>query len=139
MPRTDDTSNGTLNRGIHTLTHIDRIRLLRPSRGIAIPLTFLAVGYSFLFASARSEEPAFDAIGQQYDQHVRPILKRYCLECHLAEEMEGELDLQKFQSLADVRDDPPAWLKVREMLAAGEMPPKDSPQPSAHERRLLRN
>ena len=48
MPRTDDTSNGTLNRGIHTLTHIDRIRLLRPSRGIEIPLTFLAVGYSFL-------------------------------------------------------------------------------------------
>ena len=36
----------------------------------------------------------------------------------------GELDLQQFSKLDEVRRGSNAWLKVREMLANQEMPPK---------------
>ena len=53
--------------------------------------------------------------------------------------MKGELDLERFSGLKDIRRDPAAWQKVIEMLDNGEMPPKKRRQPSADEKKLLRN
>ena len=66
------------------------------------------------------------------------LLKRFCLECHSTADQEGELDLERFATLADVRRSPPGWQKVAEMLDNGEMPPQDAMQPTADERRQLR-
>ena len=65
-------------------------------------------------------------------------MRRYCLECHSTEAQEGELDLERFATVADVRRSPKAWQKVAEMLDNGEMPPKDAMQPAPDERRQLR-
>jgi hypothetical protein len=84
-------------------------------------------------SASAAEAPAdsvFDELRQQYQQRTAAVLKEYCLDCHSTDAREGELDLERFASLDDVRRDPPAWQKVAEMLVGGEMPPEDSPQPT---------
>lgn len=82
--------------------------------------------------------PAFGALGTEYAGKVRPLLKQYCVGCHTTKTPAGELDLERFVLLADVRRDPKAWLKVAEMLDNGEMPPKTAKQLPPVQRKLLR-
>ncbi len=97
------------------------------------------IALSLISAAARSAEPvAFDALGGEYTRVIRPLIKQFCLECHSTESKEGELDLERFAALGDVRHDPPVWQKVAEFLGNGEMPPEGNPQPSAEQRRQLR-
>src|SRR5262245_54209685 len=53
--------------------------------------------------------------------------------------MEGDLDLERFAALGDVRKATAVWLKVAEMLDNGEMPPKGARRMLAGERRILRD
>lgn len=86
-----------------------------------------------------SAEADFEQLAARYIDQTRPLLKRYCLDCHSTELQEGELDLERFARLDDIRASASTWLKVVEMLDNGEMPPKDhQPQPSADERQQLR-
>jgi len=84
------------------------------------------------------EHAPFDLLRQQYAEQIHSILQQFCLDCHSTEKQEGELDLQRFATLADVRRDPKAWQKVAEMLDNGEMPPEDSEQPDDTQRKELR-
>lgn len=88
--------------------------------------------------TAPAGSASFEALGERYRETIRPLLTQFCLDCHSASKQEGELDLERFTTIADVRRDARAWQKVVEMLDNGEMPPKDSPQPMADERRALR-
>ena len=91
-------------------------------------------------SAARSAEAdrAFDAIGSEYGRDIRPIVRQFCLKCHSTAQQKGDLDLERFSKLEDVRRDTKTWLKVAEMLDNGEMPPKDARQPSAAQRKQLR-
>lgn len=87
---------------------------------------------------ARAEEPTPEALAARYESEIRPLVAKYCHECHAAETTtEADLDLAHFAHLAEIRKAPRAWQKVREMLDAGQMPPKDAPQPAEAERRKL--
>jgi Protein of unknown function (DUF1592)/Protein of unknown function (DUF1588)/Protein of unknown function (DUF1587)/Protein of unknown function (DUF1585)/Protein of unknown function (DUF1595)/Planctomycete cytochrome C len=98
-----------------------------------LPLT------AWLCAGAPAAQPAtFDQLAGEYGGQVRPLVVRFCLECHSTEKQEGELDLERFASLAEVRGNAKTWLKVAEMLDNGEMPPKDAKQPPPAERKQLR-
>jgi hypothetical protein len=68
---------------------------------------------------------------------VRPLIVKYCLDCHSTKEMKGELDLQRFTSSTLVRKDVKPWQAMIQQLETGEMPPKDKPQPTASQRKLL--
>jgi hypothetical protein len=88
---------------------------------------------------ARAGQPeSFDALAERYTGATQPLLARYCLDCHSTASHEGELDLERFANLTDVRRAPRVWQKVAEMLDNGEMPPKTGEQPSPDERRQLR-
>jgi len=87
---------------------------------------------------SRAAEVDFTTIANEYSGQSRALLKQYCLDCHSTATAEGELDLERFATLADVRRQPRVWVKVAEMLGNGEMPPKDSPQPTPEERQQLR-
>jgi hypothetical protein len=71
------------------------------------------------------------------DQHIRPLLKQFCYDCHNAQKQKGDLNLEP------VADDPKLyahreiWEKVAELLETGEMPPEKKPQPNDAERALL--
>ncbi len=73
-----------------------------------------------------------------FEQHVRPILKAYCLDCHGGgEQLEGKLDLRlkRFmltggESGATVRVGQPAESLLIKRLKSGEMPPTEKKVPA---------
>jgi hypothetical protein len=89
--------------------------------------------------AAGAEPKTFAAVEKDFHQQIRPLLATYCLSCHSTEKMEGELDLQQFDSMVELRRQPRVWIKVIEMLENGEMPPEDSKQPTAEQRKELRD
>ena len=90
-----------------------------------------------LLAPTSAPAGPFTAVEGDFQQQTLPLLKQFCLDCHSTAAKEGELDLERFSAFADVRHDPKAWQKVAEMLGNREMPPEDSPQPSAAQRDQL--
>ncbi len=97
----------------------------------------LAFGALAAFCLAAGPE-SFDTLSKQYETQTRPLVTRFCLECHSTDEQQGELDLDRFATLADVRRAPRVWQKVAEMLDNGEMPPKKAAQPTDEQRKQLR-
>lgn len=89
--------------------------------------------------AALAESPtSFAALQARYAGEIRPLMTRFCLKCHSTDRQEGDLDLERFAKLDDVRAETKVWLKVAEMLDNGEMPPKKSKQPASEERKSLR-
>jgi len=76
-------------------------------------------------------------LDKAYQPTIRPLLARYCQECHEGDDAEAEVDLASFTDVARVRTDIRTWLRVREMLSSRQMPPKDARQPSDDERAEL--
>lgn len=72
-----------------------------------------------------------------FEQTIQPLLRDYCLNCHSTEKREGELDLQQFGSLDQVKQNADVWARVQEQLVSGEMPPKDAKQLSADQKKQL--
>jgi mono/diheme cytochrome c family protein len=72
-----------------------------------------------------------------YVTEVRSLLKQYCFSCHSTQKKKGDLDLERFTSVDQVRKDVGPWQSVAEMLESGAMPPRKSRQPSEDERRRL--
>ncbi len=81
----------------------------------------------------------FASLAEEYRKNTRPLVEQFCIGCHSTAARVGELDLQRFTSLAEVRHRTKAWLKVVEMLDKGEMPPKGSKQPTPEQRKQLRD
>src|SRR4051812_28393892 len=74
---------------------------------------------------------------KQYEEQVRPILKRHCLGCHGAEKPKGDLRLDRLSpNFADgaTREH---WLEVLKRVHASDMPPKEKPRPTEAEVRTL--
>ncbi len=88
-------------------------------------------------AGGGAATPALGVVGAEYTREVRPLMRQYCLGCHSTARRAGELDLQRFVGLREVRREPPVWSHVAEMLENGEMPPKGAPQPGARQRAAL--
>ncbi|CAN5401852.1 hypothetical protein BH11PLA2_BH11PLA2_40850 [soil metagenome] len=68
---------------------------------------------------------------------VQVLMKQHCLSCHSTAAKKGSLDLERFKSLDDIRKDTKVWQQVIEMMEAGEMPPKEKPQPSVEDRKRM--
>ena len=68
---------------------------------------------------------------------AQPIVQKYCISCHSTKAKKGSLDLERFAGLDDIRKDIKVWQGIIEQVEAGEMPPKDKPQPSAEEKKQL--
>src|SRR5438045_8463494 len=73
-------------------------------------------------ALAAAEEPA------TFEQ-VRPILNEYCIKCHSTAKHKGDLDLERFATLGEIRKNSKVWQLVAEQLTAAEMPPAKEKQP----------
>lgn len=101
------------------------------------PSVTLMVGFLAAFLPAHSCGWAADTGPTQFSKTVRPLLQQFCAECHSESLAEAELNLQAFDSLADVRMQLDVWVKVRRMLADREMPPQNASQPSKSQRRSL--
>lgn len=89
--------------------------------------SFVAFTFAIIVAASSS------VLADEYIEQILPFMKTYCIECHAGEEAKGELDLVKFSSNGDVISKFRRWKHVIEFIRHGEMPPKESPQPSITE------
>jgi hypothetical protein len=79
---------------------------------------------------ARAQEPkARDA----FQRHVVPLLEHYCADCHMNENAEAGIVLDRFENQEAAVKDGRTWLRVRDALQGRVMPPADEPQPSLQE------
>jgi hypothetical protein len=68
-----------------------------------------------------------------FQKKVQPLLERYCFDCHVQENSEAGIVLDRFESQAEAVKDGRTWLRVRDALDGRIMPPADAPQPSVEE------
>ena len=110
-------------------------------RGYALTLVSLLLLLASLPGQleARPRSDHFAGLADEYLKQTRPLIQEFCLDCHSTEKKTGELDLERFASLVDVRQATQNWLKVAEMLDNGEMPPKYSAQLTPDQRKQLRS
>lgn len=89
--------------------------------------------------SALAAEPVATKLGTAYQSNVRPLMERYCHDCHGGSDtVEGDINLAAMKTWDDVARHPKVWQKVAEMLGNGLMPPQDAEQPTEAERDQLR-
>ncbi len=105
-------------------------------------LACAAAGLPYLARAQAAEKPGtatpdWEGMGRDYEARVRPLVGRYCVECHSADNAEADVNLTAFAAWGDVRNDPRTWQKVGVMLDSGQMPPKDADQPTADEQKQL--
>lgn len=82
-----------------------------------------------------------DAVGDGHPAadfaSVRPLVARYCVDCHTGADAEGEVDLAALDGPESLRKHLRLVQRVAEMVESGQMPPPDSDQPTAAERQGL--
>jgi len=61
---------------------------------------------------------------KEFAGKIRPMLERYCFNCHGPEKAKGDLDLSEFKDFESVKQAPEIWTTVLERVRADEMPPK---------------
>src|SRR5688572_14682895 len=98
---------------------------------LAVGLWALAAAFELSYPLPCSADDA--SFEQRFVGDVRPLLVKYCQDCHAGDEAEAEIDLVPFTSLTAIRQQPKVWLKMREMLETEQMPPKDAVQPTDEE------
>lgn len=120
-----------------TMYRVVEFRYPKQWLGPASTKFLLAAG--LLLSGIAQADDIQPADADEYRTQVRPLVERYCNDCHSGDTTEADIDLGVFATLADVRRQVDVWLKVRAMLDSQQMPPKDSRQPSDKERKRLRS
>jgi hypothetical protein len=77
------------------------------------------------------------AVKPDFQNEILPVLTEYCNQCHSTEKQKGDLDLERFNSPAVVKQHPSVWEGVLDQLGNNEMPPKDKPQLSPEQKQRL--
>src|SRR6266542_2698551 len=83
--------------------------------------------------AAAGELPA----AAHFRKNVRPILEKYCSDCHADGMKKGGVAFDEFKSDDALLARHDLWLAVLKNTRAGLMPPAKKPQPSAEERQRL--
>jgi Protein of unknown function (DUF1592)/Protein of unknown function (DUF1588)/Protein of unknown function (DUF1587)/Protein of unknown function (DUF1585)/Protein of unknown function (DUF1595) len=89
-------------------------------------------------ATASAEVPNAATLGEAFQAEIRPLLERYCHDCHgAADAIEGDINLAAIKKWGDAKKHARTWQKVAEMLGNGLMPPEDAAQLTEVERARL--
>ncbi len=93
----------------------------------------------FLGASVLAPQPA-DAqtpSHQQFEESVRPLLEKYCAECHSGPDANADLDFLKIKYREEINAAYETWEATVDQLVHQTMPPEDHLQPSLAERTII--
>jgi len=77
------------------------------------------------------------AAAATFDATVKPLLTKYCLDCHAGKDAEGGISLDECTEDAARTTDRGIWLKVLRQVQGRAMPPRDADQPTDAERTAL--
>jgi hypothetical protein len=92
-------------------------------------ISLLVLGSVGAPAMNAAQAPNAD-VEREFTSTVQPFLNSYCTSCHTGEKAAAQLDLRQYTSAASVVQDFAKWDRVREKLAAHQMPPQQAKQPS---------
>jgi hypothetical protein len=92
-----------------------------------------ALASAAVAAAPAAQTPA----APDYARQVKPLLEKYCYDCHGDGSDKGDLALDKHQTPAEMLADIELWLAVWRNLEAQLMPPAKKAQPTEAERRLV--
>ena len=101
--------------------------------------TVLLLFGCFLGPATDAAPPPDADVEREFAENVRPILDSYCASCHAGAKAAAQLDLRQYPSAESVVQDYAKWDRLREKLAARQMPPPSAKQPSERERRQVIN
>ena len=73
-----------------------------------------------------------------YKNKVKPLLEKYCVECHGAKKAKAKLRLDNIDPDIIKGSSATMWHDTYETFNLGEMPPEDELQPTAKEREVIR-
>ncbi|HET6881988.1 MAG TPA: DUF1592 domain-containing protein [Pirellulales bacterium] len=97
----------------------------------------LVFGRAALGQELSTRDDGDDAAMQaRFQDHVQPLLAKYCVRCHSAEMMKSGVRVDRLDGLFEGRQ-AFLWKDIREQVADDAMPPDDEPQPTAVERQSL--
>ena len=82
--------------------------------------------------SAESPKPSASS-ADLVSAHVKPLLTKYCFECHSGTKTKAGLDLTKVADDLSIIKDRKLWGRLAEYVEAGDMPPEGRPQPTQAE------
>ncbi|MFM8250857.1 MAG: DUF1592 domain-containing protein [Planctomycetota bacterium] len=86
----------------------------------------------------RAAEPqAAPGLQLKYDADVRPLLQKYCFDCHSGEKPESGIALDRYREETARTTQRAAWQKINRQLQGRIMPPRDHDQPTDEERQKL--
>ena len=71
----------------------------------------------------------------EFEKEALPFVKKFCARCHNAKTKRGDLDLERFQTSADVKKEALVWEQAAARTRAHEMPPDGAKRPSIEARR----
>lgn len=72
-----------------------------------------------------------------YASNIRPLLQKYCAECHSGERIEAEVDLASLATFEDLKQHTKSLIRLRQMIDSGQMPPPESEPLPDHDRSVL--
>ena len=76
--------------------------------------------------------------GFDYEEHIAPIVDKYCTNCHNPDDDAGGIDFEALLVLSEASQYPDLWHMTAKTAEMDVMPPpKKSKRPSLHERALL--
>src|SRR5260221_560774 len=112
---------------------VEGFEITRPARGHAR-------GLDHRMPAQKQTAPPTTTVsstGAEFKKSIQPMLKEYCLKCHSEEKHKGDLNLEQFSSIGEVKKHPKIWQTVVEQISNNEMPPKEKPQPAPAQREQL--
>src|SRR5438093_10152409 len=92
------------------------------------------------FALAISCFSAFGAEnsgGARFHNEIRPLLEKYCWDCHGDGMDKGNVSFDSFKTGAEALTNRDLWFRALKNTRAGLMPPAKKPRPSADEQQKL--
>ena len=112
------------------------IVLARRNRASALLAVLLLLQLALSWPSAADEQPDAAAAAEKtaFKERVQPLLKKYCVRCHNADNLESGIRVD--QLTASLEDQQiPLWKGIQKLVMDEAMPPEDEPQPTAEQRK----
>jgi hypothetical protein len=103
---------------------------------ISIVAVTLIVCSGPLLADEQSAD-LWGKLRQEFSSEIRPLLARYCVDCHDGDEAKAKIELKSIAAPTSPSSDLATWKRVWGIMHAREMPPAGEPQPTGAERSQL--
>ena len=72
-----------------------------------------------------------------FNKHIKPILDKYCYDCHGRKKTKGKVKLTEYASFTALEKNPKLIEKMIDALEKHEMPPEEKEQPSDNQRQVM--